>query len=439
VFELLTDAERRLLSNTPETGFIPAFIEWAGMKTDAPKFTLAAAAMQALSLACGDNVYLPGLFSDSPTYLNLYILVVGPSTTMRKTTVLNYVRGLLPKNEHQNKHYIRFLDDVSTQAFHKITGEAGAMQAPILLSIDEVAGLFEVVRRKNSYLAGFDKVLMKAYDHSPVSIHRTKEALDVETGAFVNVFAASTPEPLMGALNSDDVESGLLPRFIIFDAREAQRGRRVPLMERRKNDERWADRKAELQDFLYSIARNRANGIPIASDLDAGTAQYPTTEIPISDEALIRFDAIDEVITRESGSDSTGWGAIKSRAFWHIVKLAGLFAISRDGIEAEVQLIDALRATELVEETVADLLKMSDEVGATVLERRISETVELIDSTAKAELAASVIASRFSLSSRDLGELRSTMESRDLIEVGTNPKGRTTWRLLSRTVDRSDS
>lgn len=426
-FAILSDAEHRVLGRTPDKGFIPQFEKWAGMKTDAPPYTLKAAALQALSLAAGDTVIMPGLFSDSPTHMNLYIMVVGPSTTMRKTTVLNYVRGLLPKHQQTGKDYISFLDDVSTQAFNKAMAEAGKRQSPLMFSVDEVAGLFEVVRRKNSYLSGFDKVLLKAYDHSPVMIQRTNSKIEVERGCFVNIFAASTPEPLMEVLNSDDVESGLLPRFLIFDSRDAARGERLSLMERRKRDDVWLALKAELQAFLYLIARDRADGLPIASDLEEKTETYPTTVLDVTDSAMERLDAIDELWTREAATDSTGWGAIKGRAFWHIVKLSGLFALSRKALEAEVELIDVLRAAHLVEETVGDLIRMSDEVGANALERRVNEVMELINSTRNGKIAQSVIGSRLGLSYRELNDLYQTVKSRDLIKKYVEEEGRIYW------------
>ena len=411
--EILTADEHRLINKTKEKGFIVDFERWAAMKTDAPSYTLRAAALQALSLAAGDQVTLEGIFSDAPTYLNLYVMVVGPSTTMRKTTVLNYVRGLLPVQQQDKSDYITFMDDVSNQAFNKVMADAGKKRAPIMLSIDEVAGLFEVIRRKNSYLAGFDKTLMKAYDHSPVSIHRTNSAIDAPNGAYVNIFAASTPDPLMEVLNGEDVESGLLPRFIIFDARETQRGRRISLMERKKHDAEWLKKKGELQDFLYSIAKGRADGVPNGADQYGPT--YPSTIIGMSDEAMERLDAIDAVFDAEASKDSTAFGAIKGRAFWHIVKLSGLFALSRAGRNAKVELIDALRAALLVESTMHDLALMSQEVGANKQERNIKEVLKIISETKDQRIAQAVIARRLTLSGRELIDLRGTLIGRGLI------------------------
>jgi hypothetical protein len=421
--DILTDKERRLVEDNPETGFISSFTEWAGKKTDAPSYTLQAAALMALSLSAGDTVVLPPFFG-KPVHMNLFVMIVGPSTTLRKSTVLGMVRDLLPVNETSKQDYIAIVDDVSVQAFNKVTAEAGAAMAPVLLNVDEVAGLFQTVRRQNSYLAGFDKALMKAYDHAPVHIQRVNSQIAAQNGAFVNIFAASTPEPLMEVLNGDDVESGLLPRFLIFDARGTIRNRRPTLMERLDNQDDWAEGQDALKEHLARIARDRALGIPIGAD-NHGNSLFKVTQLTVSEEALVRLDEIDAAFTKEAGADETGWAAIKGRGFWHIVKLAGLFALSRAGVDATVEIIDVLRACHLVETTLADLGRMAQEVGANVLERRVNEALEMIAATKTGEIAPSQIAVRLRLSGRDMTELSGTLLIRDLISVDDKTKK---WR-----------
>ena len=414
--DLLTDDERRLVETTPEEGFLPAFTAWASKKTDAPHYSLQSAGLMALSLAAGDTVVLPNPFSSSPVHMNLYILIVGPSTVMRKTTVLNYVMDLVPKNAQTRQHYIKVLDDVSTQAFNKAAAEAGQTMSPLVFNVDEVAGLFGVVKRQGSYLKGLDSVLLKCYDHTPITIKRTGAEIEAPRGAFVNVFAASTPEPLMEVLGSDDVESGLLPRFLVFDARDAQRGARRSLMDRIEDRQDWDTEADELREFLYRIAADRANGIPIGTSPE-GLVNYKVAEVPFTREALVRLDDIDAVFTKEAGTDPSAWGAIKGRGFWHMFKLSGLYALSRGGADAEVELIDVLRAVHLVETTIGDLGAMADEVGANAMERSISYVMKAIDESRTRKLPQDFIARELRMTAKELGDLRQTLLVRGLIGV----------------------
>ena len=422
---ILSHEERRLVETEEITGFIPEFEAWASKKTDAPQYTMRAAALMALSLAAGDTVVLPNFFGQN-TYMNLYILIVGPSTVLRKSTVLGMVKDIMPKNVATDQEYIVVMDDVSNQAFNKVAAMQGALMAPVLMNVDEVSGLFQTIRKSNSYLAGFDKTLMRAYDHSPIHIKRVNDETVAKKGAFINIFAASTPEPLMDVLNADDVASGLLPRFLIFDATEAQRGARRSLRERLEVQEDWEDEAEELRSHLGAIAVDRASGIPIGTDVD-GNSLFKMTTIDFEDDALDRLDEIDEAWSKTAMTDDSDWAAIKGRGFWHLTKLAGLFALGRAGKECKVQMMDVLRAAHLVEATIGDLSKMQQEVGATRTERRILEALEMIRTNGNETMKVSQIANRMRLTSMDVRDIGSTLIVRGLIDAETKPGY---WRAL---------
>lgn len=414
--DILTEDERRLVESTPEVGFLADFETWAAKKTDAPAYTVQAAGLMALSLAAGDTLTMPEYFG-SPVYMNLYVLIVGPSTTLRKSTVLGMVKDIMPRNGVTGAQYIVTMDDTSMQAFNKVAAKQGEAQAPLLMNVDEVAGLFQNVRRTNSYLGGFDKTLMKAYDHSPINIHRVNEETVAPTGAFINIFAASTPEPLMEVLSGDDVASGLLPRFIIFDARGALRGRRRTLRERRLAQEDWQEDAARLHQFLMEIAGPRALG-------NMG-GKHAMRVLDITIEAEDRLDTIDAAWSQEAGKDTSNWAAIKGRGFWHLMKLSGLFALSRAGADATVELIDVLRAAHLVETTIADLAVMQEEVGNNMRERQIMAVMDDVALAGPNGLLVTTLAKKHKLSAREVGEIGSTLRVRG--EIAEEADG-TRWR-----------
>jgi len=427
--EILTEAEHTKLSQSDEDGFLAQFVEWAGRKTDAPPYALQTAALMALSLSCGDVVTLPAIFGSDPIYLNLYIMLIGPSTTMRKTTVLNYVTSLLPKLVAGQ--YVYVLDDVSSQAFNKSVAKAGTERLPVLLNVDEVSGLFEVLKKKGSYLAGFDKVLMRCYDHTPIYVHRTNSIIEAPEGAFTGIFAASTPEPLMEALGSEDIASGLLPRFLYFNIDGSKRRPRKSLMDRMEDSEEWEAEGKRLAAFLRNVAHHRVNSILPLEDEEGNPLihNYPMTTIPITKAAMKRLDAIDEVFSEDAWTDDSSWAAIKGRGFWHIVKLAGLYAVSRDGRKAEVKLIDVLRAAALVEILLGDMGKMQDEVGSNATERQINAVVALIEKHPNRAQRQDNIATQLKLTGRDLRDLQRTMLLRGMITMEKDNNKELLWQL----------
>ena len=411
---LLTDAERTAVETgkLPPIGFVEEFTRWAARKTDAPPYTLQAAGLMALSLAAGDGVVLQGLFSDNPVHMNLYVLIVGPSTVLRKSTVLGYVSDLMPETV-QGNNLVTTLDDVSPQALNKTLGQNGATKRPTLLNLDEVAGVFEVQKRQGSYMKGFDKILMKAYDHAPIHVLRAQSTLDVPTGAFVSVMGASTPEPLFAVLEADDVESGLLPRFLIFDARGAQRGKRRSLMARAA-DETWADDQNKLRKHILGIAQPTL------------TSQPKPVVVKVAPQAMARLDAMDQIVYKEAGTFSTALGAMKGRAFWHVVKLAGLYALSREGRTAQVEEHDVLRALHLVEETLGDLAAMSEEVGANKFERRAGEVLAMLVAHG-GTMEQAEVTKRLKLEWREAADILRTLEMRGEMHVDKETK---LWRAL---------
>ena len=209
------------------------------------------------------------------------------------------------------------------------------------------------------------------------------------------------------------MESGLLPRFLIFDARYAQRGVRRTLMDR-SEDQSWAADKGALSKHLSDIA---------AGALTMQNAQ--PTKLKISEDALRRMDVLDQVIYQEAGADTTALGAMKGRAFWHVVKLAGLYALSRAGRHATVELHDVYRAMHLVEETLADLHKMTEEVGNNKFERRAQEVLEMLEANG-GTMAQAQVTSQLKLEWREAADILRTLEMRGRMVVDKTSKQ---WRV----------
>lgn len=399
--QFLTPEDRALL-DVPEDDFIARFVEWTRLITDAPPYGVQAAALTALSLAAGDVVSTAPVFSNKPIPMNLYILLVGPSTVMRKTTILGQVRDLMPKHRQTRKPYHSTLDDVSKEGFNKAMAEAGNREVPLLFQADEVAGVFETSRARDSYLRGLDKILMKAYDHSPVTIHRTTSTLEAPRGAFVNIFAASTPEPLAEALGSEDVESGLLPRFIIFDLTDAAKGTKVPLLQQKTGRDGAAKTADELAEHLYRIAKSRADGVPDFTDVESSSESYPKTVIPFTDEALARIDALDDDINDGIALLAPGPAAIKGRAFWHVVKLSGLYRLSRMTADESldtisIELADVIRAMWFMDAALEDLFDLTSKLGTNELERLCIAVLDILKSANGSKVKQTTIAKRLGL------------------------------------------
>ncbi len=153
-------------------GFIADFVEWAGKQSDASPYALSSGALLALSLAAGEAVQARGLFG-SNVYLNLYVLIVGPSTIVRKTTVLNMVRKVLPLDGAGNP-FVNFEDDFAAASRYvnrrMVVGlqqqrvEAAQVMGRCMHVLEQGSDFVYVDEGRSSHGAGLGRVLGERLD-----------------------------------------------------------------------------------------------------------------------------------------------------------------------------------------------------------------------------------------------------------------------------------
>jgi hypothetical protein len=211
----------------------------------------------------------------------------------------------------------------------------------------------------------------------------------------------------MEALGRDDIASGLLPRFLIFDATDTVAGKRTPLPDRENNDEEYAAKKAALKAILFTIGEGRANGRPLGQD-EHGRELFDETQLEFDTDAVERLDLLDEKISRLPPGDEVA--AVMGRGFEHVMKLAALFALSRArSRDTTIQLIDVLRAIQLVDATTHDLFEMKDRLGENQHERHVAEVVSMLAASATGSITVANVSKKLKLDARDTAALIGTV------------------------------
>ena len=188
-------------------------------------------------------------------------------------------------------------------------------------------------------------------------------------------------------------------------------------MERLALQEDWESEAEDLRTHLLGIAVDRASGVPTEGADSDGNGLFKMTTLGLTDEAMERLDSIDAMWSQTAMTDDSDWAAIKGRGFWHLMKLAGLYALSREGKSAVVELMDVLRAAHLIEVTIGDLVQMQQDVGSSRFERTVMEAMKMLDEQASGEIHTKHIARRMRLTARDLLDISSTLKVRGMIEV----------------------
>lgn len=353
----LTSSEDDQVQSHHVEGWLEDFVTWAAQRTDASPYALRMGGLIALGTTAGDLLTLPPFFGD-PIYLNLYILLMGPSSVVRKTTVMARAKQVYPTSlAGKDQAYVQQPDDVSPQALNKLLAKAGNIGSPVVFTQDELANLISQYKNPSSYQSPLPKILLTGYDHSPINVIRTTGSIDVPQGAFMSMLSASTPENMAKALNQDDFESGLLPRFLVADLSDAMSGQRITIHERMATKEAWQSQGADLQDELCQMMGTRR--IALLSD-----PTKPAQVIDLTPGAIDRLDDIDADITRIRGTGDSHYEAVLARSQVHIMKLSALYAISRErSLNAKIELLDVLRAMSLVETSIEDTLGLLERAG----------------------------------------------------------------------------
>lgn len=207
------------------TGWLKDFRDWVTPTTDACEESIYAAGLLALSCAIGRTVsvnYAGALYS------NLYVVIVGPTSVARKTTVLKRARIVLQRAFTMD--WLRWARSVGSaegllERFCR-EQEAGSGKgkqlifAPIpgqrlVLDESEFTGLF--VKMSRPATANLLEVFLTLYDGEDYKPHTRSRPMEIQQ-PFFSILSATTPTMLEKRIDDIHLTSGLLPRFAFFNA-----------------------------------------------------------------------------------------------------------------------------------------------------------------------------------------------------------------------------
>lgn len=212
--ELPTGITNGTLRMKEEYSFVPAFaeghfvydfIDYVQRQTDAPHEYAEAAAFSVLSIAgyrCKAALApYPGGLSN-----NLYVLLVGPTTVSRKSTVqriaTQIVKAVMPPAILPNRS--------TTEALIKSLSNRSGV--PSLWTPDEFGVTLSQIYTRD-FMAGLEEMLLTVYSGDDYVYERVLDTVTIRS-PHLSVLAAATPESLARA-GATALDSGLLPRFAI--------------------------------------------------------------------------------------------------------------------------------------------------------------------------------------------------------------------------------
>jgi len=188
----------------PEDDFITYYCdEYACKSTDAPRKYQELMALAVISVVLNRKVYLP--YSVNNLYPNLFVVLIGKSTIMRKSVSLNLARNLI---FNFNKEFI-FPHDFTQEGFFEHLKEFS--KGIIIWS--EFAGFLQ--KSTKPYMAGTKEFLTDAFD-CPIYLNKKlagKKIFEIEN-PYINIITATSMKWFTENITEADVKGGFLGRFI---------------------------------------------------------------------------------------------------------------------------------------------------------------------------------------------------------------------------------
>lgn len=292
-------------------------------RTDAPVLYLVTGAAVAVAAATpGIRAYLGPFPNGLGT--NLYAALVGPTTKVRKSTVLDLVEELVRQAVPVAVIAKRSTPEAFAEALAERSGDTS------LWVHDEFAQFYRSVVRR-PYMEGFKELLLAAYDGRSYSYRRTakrdgdgnKRPDRVEIREpHLCCLVAGTTKRLLEVLRLADVEEGTLPRFAIAFVESPQR--QLPLQPVSPAlQKEWEVLVEELRR-LYAWCRPTDQGrSPVRVDFEP--------------EALQRIGELEEKLAGLGAEDPERYSAYLDRLHKVLIKLSMLVAVAQAGFPQSPQ------------------------------------------------------------------------------------------------------
>ena len=205
---------------TPVSSALQHFeLYWTPL-TDAPREYLIPAGLSTIGTVIANRVYIP--FGGDRIYGNTWTVLLGPSSTYRKSTVVKFARRTLSRlTEGQPQHYV-FPDEFSKEA---LVGRL-AEQAQGLLTYREFSGALAGFSR--DYMNGTKELLADLYD-CPETYERIVGGKTITaTNVCLSILAASQTDWLLEKVHENDLRGGFLARFTFWPAFYKRRFLAIP-------------------------------------------------------------------------------------------------------------------------------------------------------------------------------------------------------------------
>jgi hypothetical protein len=389
--DFLSEEERALLKR--ET-FIDHYVRWGQTKTDADASYHEASALMILSTVLSDFGHAMPVFGKLG--LNLWVMILGTTSTTRKTTTKSMMMRYIDKLSNEEYDYDLGSDSTTEGMLADLSERPGRSG---LFYRDEAQEMLAGARGGKGYLSDFTGTLTELYDGWVRGRRRATGAKKTpRSETTFNLYLMGIVGKVTEVLNPGDFESGFLARFIYYfgeGIQETRESLRLNQAEEGIHGARRDDGQEMLQnqlDAMRAFWENKTepgNTVPIFVDGDAWDRlnEYIFTLVNLANQS-------DRPEIMKPASD---------RMNKSVLKLACLLAMSEH--RDHVSMTDMLTAIRHSERWYASLQRMTRLIDASQWASQMRKLTELIVEK-KGKMKYGDVYKRFSdMKPRDFAEL----------------------------------
>lgn len=397
--QLLTDKERAIAEKYES--FVDRYVQWAVGRTDAPEKYHEAAGFVLLSTVLAENIRL-GLAS-SALIPNLWFMILGDTTTTRKTTTIEMALELLSL----------VYDEAYLASEATVEGLLTALSTrsgrSSLFVKDEFSGMLESMKRKD-YFSGMSAMLARLYDGRHEKRVLRQATYEVRDPILI-MYCGGAKSRIYSLMDQAYIIDGFLPRFIFITA-ETDVKRLRPLALSNGKVERVSSELAKELSTLHSA-------YDVVEQVTLGDETLPhrtPTTLTMTQEALDRFNEMEShmIYAGQESSDPDIYLPTMQRLAMSGLRAATLLAAARSKKpeDAIIELKDMLKAISYVEGWLPHTLEVMHNVGKTVDEKTMDRIMRLVR---KGKTSRTSLMQSTHLSSKDLQYTLEQMEAMGMV------------------------
>jgi len=398
---------------------IDQYVQYASESCDAPTIFHLATSYWIASTLVGRFVRIVTSYAPKGLMPNLWVLLIGPSRIVRKTTAMNLAEDIVENVDSKLLMPASFTPEALYELFNTLNeGDAVAWVK------DEMGGFFKMLDKK--YMLGVREILSSLYVGRGEVRKLRNLTLRIPRGLYVTVLG-NLPTPPRIYITEEDFLGGFMNRFILAYATE--RERTIPMMHR--NERLLAERSNIINEYA-SLIKMFSSIAPVSASSEAL-------------DLLVKYDNdVEQEIKRlEKDNPTTLWKNYVAETPFLLLKMSTLRRLVRrpyptaivviEREDVEKALNDLKMFMESAKKVVEDVETGAVSAPVVTEEKNLMRVYELIKSAGANGISKSELLVKTMIPVDQLHKILLTLYEQEKIVIVriTSKRGRPQMRIFS--------